>query len=193
MKRCLAAFAIAASLFAPAAHANDALEAKVRAYVPLYAILNACDIKINAAASDDNRAMLEAVKSDPDAKKLLARLHSETQAAWRKARDAGNRLGFCKDFIAANSQNAKARVTAEAEGYLSGVNAPVRSAIGHDVCKQGDAVKLSKGDRKGYETIQRKLQIQQKVAREFAQEQGWNVAEEVAAVTEQFCAAVNTR
>ena len=36
MKCCLAVFAIAASLFAPVAHANDALEAKVRAYVPVY-------------------------------------------------------------------------------------------------------------------------------------------------------------
>jgi hypothetical protein len=194
MKRCLAAFAIAASLFAPAAHANDALEAKVRAYVPVYAMLNACDIRaINAAASGDHRAMLEAVKSDPDAHKLLARLHSETQAAYIKARDAGNRLGFCKDFIAANSQNAKARVTAVAEGYLSGVNARVRGAIGNDVCKQGDAAKLSKADKKEYEAIQRVLQIQQKVAREDAQEKGWNVTEEVAAVTEQFCAAVTTR
>jgi hypothetical protein len=34
MKRGLAIFAIAASLFAPVAQANDALEAKVRAYVP---------------------------------------------------------------------------------------------------------------------------------------------------------------
>ena len=31
MKRCLAAFAIAANLFAPVARANDGLEAKVRA------------------------------------------------------------------------------------------------------------------------------------------------------------------
>ena len=31
MKRCLAAFAIAPSLFVSVAHANDALEAKVRA------------------------------------------------------------------------------------------------------------------------------------------------------------------
>ena len=36
MKRRLAAFAIAVSLFAPVAHANDALEAKVRAYVPVF-------------------------------------------------------------------------------------------------------------------------------------------------------------
>jgi hypothetical protein len=38
MKRCLAAFAIATSLFAPVAHANDALEAKVRAYVPVVSL-----------------------------------------------------------------------------------------------------------------------------------------------------------
>jgi hypothetical protein len=34
MERCVATFAIAASLFAPVAQANDALEAKVRTYVP---------------------------------------------------------------------------------------------------------------------------------------------------------------
>jgi len=46
-KRCLAAFAIATSLFAAAAHANDALEAKVRAYVPVDSPAKVCDIKIN--------------------------------------------------------------------------------------------------------------------------------------------------
>ena len=58
MKRCLAAFAIAASLFAPVAHANDALEAKVRAYVPVVSLVKVCDIRINEAASGDHRAML---------------------------------------------------------------------------------------------------------------------------------------
>jgi hypothetical protein len=144
MKRCLAAFAIAASLFAPAAHAKDALEAKVRAYVPVYALASVCDIRvINAAASNDHHVMLEEVKSDPDANKLLARLQSETQAAYIKARDAGNRHGFCKDFIAANSQYAKARVTAVVEGHMSTVNDYVRASIAHDVCKQGDTVKFS--------------------------------------------------
>ena len=41
MKRCLAAFAIAASLFAPVAHANDALEAKLRAYIPVVSLAKA--------------------------------------------------------------------------------------------------------------------------------------------------------
>ena len=36
MKRCLVTFAISAILFAPVAHANDALEVKVRAYVPVF-------------------------------------------------------------------------------------------------------------------------------------------------------------
>jgi len=36
------AFAIAASLFAPVAHANDALEAKVRAYVPVVSLVKVC-------------------------------------------------------------------------------------------------------------------------------------------------------
>ena len=56
MKRRLAAFAIAASLFAPDAHANDALEAKLRAYVPVFSLAKVCDITINDATSDDHRA-----------------------------------------------------------------------------------------------------------------------------------------
>ena len=137
--------------------------------------------------------MLAGVNSDPEAQDLMRRLQRETQAACIKARDAGNRLAFCRDFITANSQYAKARVTAVTEGYLSGVNARARKAIGHDVCKQGDAVKLSKADREDYETMQRILQVEQKVAREDAQQRGWNVTEEVAAVTEQFCMAVSNR
>ena len=90
MKRSLAAFAIAASLFAPVAHANDALEAKVRAYVPVVSLVKVCDIRINEAASGDHRAMLEAVKSDPNANKLAYRLHYETQTAYIKAREEVN-------------------------------------------------------------------------------------------------------
>ena len=108
MKRCLAAFAIAASLFAPVAHANDALEAKVRAYVPVVSLAKVCDLRINDATSGDHRAILEAVKSDPNANKLAYRIHYETQTAYIKARDGGQRVAFCKDFIAANSQYAKA-------------------------------------------------------------------------------------
>jgi hypothetical protein len=96
MKRCLAAFAIAASLFAPLAHADDALEAKVRAYVPVVSLAKVCDIRINDATSGDHRAMLEAMKSDPSANKLAYRLHYETQTAYIKARDGGQRLAFCR-------------------------------------------------------------------------------------------------
>jgi hypothetical protein len=46
MKRCLAAFAIAASQFAPVAHADDALETKVRAYVPVFSLAKVCDFRI---------------------------------------------------------------------------------------------------------------------------------------------------
>ena len=79
------------------------------------------------------------------------------------------------------------------EGYLSDMNARTRAAIGHDVCKQGDAVKLSKAEREDYETMQRLLRTEQKIAREDAEAKGWNVAEETAAVTEQFCMAVSNR
>ena len=192
MKYRLVAFAIAASLFPmlAAQAADNALMAKVRINAPIYALLLVCDLRpINAAA--DNGSVLAGVKSGPAAQDLMRRLHGEAQAAYIKARDAGNRLAFCRDFIAANSQYAKARVTAVTEGYLSGVNARARTAIGHDVCKQGDAVKLSKADREGYETMQRILRVEQKIAREDAQAKGWNVTEEVAAVTDQFCMAVN--
>ena len=134
MKRCLAAFTIAASLFAPVANANDALEAKVRAYVPVVSLAKFCDIRINDAILREHPAMLAAVKSDPNAKKLAFRLNYETQTAYIKARDAGQRIAFCKDFIAANSQYAKARFTAEVEGHLSDVSTSVQKAIAHNVC-----------------------------------------------------------
>jgi len=38
MKRCIVAIAILVSLFVPVAHANDALEAKVRAYAPVVSL-----------------------------------------------------------------------------------------------------------------------------------------------------------
>ena len=134
MKRCHAAFAIAASQFAPVAHANDALEAKVRTYVPVVSLAKVCDMRINDAASGDHRAMLEAVKSDPNASKLAYRVHYETQTAYIKARDGGQRVAFCRDFIAANSQYAKARFTAVVEGHLSEVSTGVQKAIAHNVC-----------------------------------------------------------
>src|SRR5258707_10685811 len=189
MKRCFAAFAIAASLFVPVAHANDALEAKVRAYVPVVSLAKVCDITINEAALGDYRAMLEAVKSDPNADKLAYRLHYETQTAYIKARDGGQRVAFCKDFIAANSQYAKARVTAVVEGHMSDVSTGVQKAIAHNVCGAPPA-KLSKADWKPYALIQKMLQIEYKLVNEEAETNGWNVADERAAVTEQFCAAV---
>jgi hypothetical protein len=190
MTRCLAAFAISASLFVPVAHANDALEAKVRAYVPVFSLASVCDIKIDDATSADHQAMLHAVKPDPDANKLAYRLHYETQTAYIKARDGGKRTAFCKDFIAANSQYAKARVTAMVEDHMSDVSTSVQKAIAYNVCGASSSAKLSKADWKPYALIKTMLQTQHKLAKENAETNGWNVTEEVAAVTEQFCAAI---
>jgi hypothetical protein len=183
MRRCLVAFAIAASLFAPVAHANDALEAKLRAYVPVFSLAKVCDVTINDATSGDHRAMLEAVKSDPNAEKLAYR----TQTAYIKARDGGQRVAFCKDFIAAKSQYAKARVTAVVEDHMSHVSTNVQKAIAYNVCGANTSAKLSKADWK------KMLEIEHKLAKENAETNGWNVTEETTAVTEQFCAAGKTR
>ena len=192
MERCRAAFAIAPSLFVATAQANDALETKVRAYVPVVSLAKFCDITINDAILGEHAAMLQAVKSDQNAKKLAFRLNYETQTAYIKARDAGQRLAFCKDFIAANSQYAKARFTAVVEDHMSDVSTSVRKAIAHNVCG-APPVKLSKADWKPYALIKRMLQNEQKLAKENAETNGWNVTEEATAVTEQFCAAVITR
>jgi hypothetical protein len=186
MKHCLAAFAI---VFVAAAHANDALEARVRAYVPVVSLAKVCDIRINDATSSEHRAMLEAVKSDPNANKLAYRLHYETQTAYIKARDGGKRIAFCKDFITANSQYAKARVTAVVESHMSDVSTSVQKAIAHNVCGAPPA-RLSKADWKSYALIKQLLQSEHKLAKENAETNGWNVADERAAITEQFCAAV---
>jgi hypothetical protein len=192
MKRCFAAFAIAAGLFAPVAYANDALEAKMRAYVPVFSLAKVCDLRINDATSADHRAMLDAVKSDPNASKLAYRLHYETQTAYIKARDGGQRTAFCRDFIAANSRYAKARFTAEVERKMSDVNVSVQKAIAHNVCG-APPVKLSKADWKPYALIKKMLQNEQKSAKENAETNGWNVVDETTAITEQFCAAVRTQ
>lgn len=77
--------------------------AKVRINAPIYALLSVCDLRaINAAAK--HAGVIEAAKSDPKAEDLMTRLHRETQAAYMKARKAGDPLAFCRDFIAANSQ-----------------------------------------------------------------------------------------
>jgi hypothetical protein len=192
MKRCLATCAITSSLFVPVAQANDALEAKVRAYVPVVSLAKVCDIRINDATLGDHRAMLEAVKSDLTLNKLAYRLHYEMQTAYIKARDGGQRVAFCKDFIAANSQYAKARVTAVVEGHMSDVSTSVQKAIAHNVCGAPPA-KLSKADWKPYALIKKMLQVEQKLAKENAEANGWNVTEETTAVTEQFCAALKIR
>jgi len=192
MKRSLAAFTIAASLCAPDARANDALEAEVRAYAPVFSLAKVCDIRISEATSSDHRAMLEAVKSDPNADKLAYRLHYETQTAYIKARDGGQRVAFCKDFIAANSQYAKARFTAVVEDHMSDVSTGVQKAIAHNVCG-APPVKLSKADWKPYALIKKMLQNEQKLAKENAETNGWDVIAETTAVTEQFCAAVKTQ
>ena len=192
MRRCLAALTIAASLFAPVAHANDALEAKVRAYVPVVSLAKFCDIKINDAILGEHPAMLQAVKSDPNAEKLAYRLHYEAQTAYIKARDRGQRVAFCKDFIAANSQYGKARFTAVVEGHMSDVSTSVQKAIAHNVCG-APPVKLSKADWKPYAQIKKMLQTEHKLAKENAETNGWNVTAETTAVTEQFCAAIKTR
>ncbi len=190
MKRCLAAFAISASLFAPVARANDALEAKVRAYVPVFSLASVCDIKIDDATSADHQAMLHAVKPDPDANKLAYRLHYETQTAYIKARDGGKRTAFCKDFVAANSRYAKARVTAMFEDHMGDVSTSVQKAIAYNVCGASSSAKLSKADWKPYALIKQMLQTEHKLVKKNAETNGWNVTEEVAAVTEQFCAAI---
>ena len=192
MKRCLTAFAIAANLFAPAARANDGLEAKVRAYVPVVSLAKFCDIRINDAILGEHPAMLQAVKSDPNADKLAYRLHYEAQTAYIKARDGRQRVAFCKDFIAANSQYGKARFTAVVEGHMSDVSTSVQKAIAHNVCG-APPVKLSKADWKPYAQVKKMLQTEQKLAKENAETNGWNVTEETKAVTDQFCAAVKTR
>jgi len=192
MKRCFATFAIASSLFAPVAQADDALEAKVRAYVPVVSLAKVCDFRVNDATADDHRAMLGAVKSDANANKLAFRVYYEAQTAYIKARDGGQRVAFCKDFIAANSQYAKARFTAVVEDHMSDVSISVRKAIAHNVCG-APPVKLSKAGWKPYALIKKMLQTEQKLVKENAETNGWNVTQETAAVTEQFCAAVKVR
>src|SRR5437763_9166162 len=125
-----------------------------------------CDIRINDATLGDHRAMLEAVKSDPNANKLAYRLHYETQTAYIKARDGGQRAAFCKDFIAANTQYAKARFTAVIEDHMSHVSTSVQKAIAYNVCGASAAAKLSKADWKPYALIKKMLQIELKSAKE---------------------------
>ncbi|MCK1642489.1 hypothetical protein IVA95_34285 [Bradyrhizobium sp. 157] len=94
--------------------------------------------------------MLEAVKSDPNANKLAYRLQYETQTAYINAH-GGQRVIFCKDFIAANSQY-KARFTTVVEDHMSDVSTGVQKAIAHNLCG-APPVKLSKVDWKPYAQI----------------------------------------
>ena len=133
------------------------------------------------------------MKSDPNADKLAFRLRYEMLTAYIKARDGGQRAAFCKDFIAANSQYARARVTTVVEDHMSHVSTSVQKAIAYNACGADTSAKLSKADWKPYALTKKMLQIEHKLAKENAETHGWNVTEETAAVTEQFCAAVKTR
>ena len=75
---------------------------------------------------------------------------------------------------------------------MSDVSTSVQKAIAHNVCG-APPVKLSKADWKPYALIKKMLQNEQKLARENAETNGWDVTEETTAVTEQFCAAAKTR
>jgi hypothetical protein len=85
---------------------------------------------------------LPAVVIQPSADKLAYRVHYETQTAYIKARDGGQRVAFCKDFMAANSQYAKARFTAVVEGHISDVS----TGFCADIVIQGFVAKLGGSD-----------------------------------------------
>ena len=74
---------------------------------------------------------------------------------------------------------------------MSEVSTGVQKAIAHNVCG-APPVKLSKGDWKPYAAMKQILQIEHKLAKENAETNGWDVVNERAAVTEQFCAAVTS-
>ena len=95
------------ALAMPARAADTDLTGQVRIYAPINAIALPCELE--AIDQSANSKMLEQVKSDPKALALLQDLHSETQAAYRKARDAGDKAGFCSRFLASNSQYVRAR------------------------------------------------------------------------------------
>ena len=49
---------------------------------------------------------------------------------------------------------------------------------------------MSKADWKSHALVKQLLQSEHKLAKDNAETNGWNVADERAAVTEQYCAAV---
>ena len=59
---------------------------------------------------------------------------------------------------------------------MSDVSTSVQKAIAHNVCG-APPVKLSKADWKPYALIKKMLQNEQKLAKENAETNGWNVAE----------------
>jgi hypothetical protein len=75
---------------------------------------------------------------------------------------------------------------------LSDVSKSEQKAIAHNVCG-APPVKLSKADWKPYALIKKMLQNEQKLAKENAETNGWDVAQETTAVTEPFGAAVKGR
>ena len=86
------------------------LLAQVKIYAPINAISSTCDLRaINQSA---NSGMLEGVKWDPEAAKLVGRLHWETQAAYTAARD--------KQLFAATSWQQT--VNPRRPGFLAGSN-----------------------------------------------------------------------
>jgi hypothetical protein len=85
------------------AQANDALLDQVAIYGPINAIALPCHVEaVNMRA---NMAMLEAVKTDKEAAKLLAKIHWETQTTYRRMSDKGK---FCKNFAKLSDGHAKA-------------------------------------------------------------------------------------
>ncbi len=132
----------------------------------------------------------EESKSNTKTRKLLASVHWETQVAYIKARDAGDRRGFCKRFIEANREHVRSRAT-DAERLTLKANNRVRGTVVRDVCgSTNTAAKLSHADHKTYETIRQALQIE---AREVAEARGFDVADFLEEVTDRFCEAMAKR
>jgi hypothetical protein len=78
---------------------------QVKIYAPINAISLACGIE--ATDQKANSAMLKGVQSDPEAAKLVAEIHWNTQLRYRLAAKSGDKAEFCSQFLSANSQYAK--------------------------------------------------------------------------------------
>ena len=181
---------VAALVLAPLAVRASELTDKVRIYAPIIALASACDLTVLSATLNEHGAMLKGIKWNTKARKLLASVHWETQVAYIKARDAGDRRGFCKRFIEANREHVRSRAT-DAERLTLKANNRVRGTVVRDVCgSTNTAAKLSHADRKTYETIRQALQIE---AREVAEARGLDVADFLEEVTDRFCEAMAKR